>query len=172
MSSMTCCVVSSATTLLLLDIFHLFQEQLRRTDFLQHPLLSLWLYIGFAVVWSIGQHITKKIADYTTSSFGCACRISDYGQPCRVARFRLSKSCRKRNNSLHMVRTKMKNSNNIRKIREERLMSKMELGRLAGVSSATIVRIERGEVCRLETKRKIILALGYALAEKSRVFPE
>ncbi|MRR54191.1 MAG: XRE family transcriptional regulator [Deltaproteobacteria bacterium] len=66
----------------------------------------------------------------------------------------------------------MKNSNNIRKIREERLMSKMELARLAGVSPATIVRIERGAVCRLETKRKIIIALGYALAEKNRVFPE
>ncbi|RQW82123.1 MAG: XRE family transcriptional regulator [Geobacter sp.] len=66
----------------------------------------------------------------------------------------------------------MKNGNNIRKIREERMMSKMELARLAGISSATIVRIERGEVCRLETKRKIILALGYALMEKNRVFPE
>jgi len=42
----------------------------------------------------------------------------------------------------------MKNSNNIRKIREERLMSKMEIARLAGVSSPTIVRIERGKVCR------------------------
>lgn len=50
-------------------------------------------------------------------------------------------------------------------------MSKMELARLAGVSSATIDRIERGEVCRMETKRKIILALGYSLADKSAVFP-
>lgn len=50
----------------------------------------------------------------------------------------------------------MKHPNNVRKIREERLMSKMELARLAGVSAATIDRIERGELCRMETKRKIM----------------
>lgn len=66
----------------------------------------------------------------------------------------------------------MKNSNNVRKIREDRLMSKMELARLAGISSVTIDRIERGEVCRMETKRKIILALGFDLSEKDVVFPD
>jgi DNA-binding XRE family transcriptional regulator len=65
----------------------------------------------------------------------------------------------------------MKNSNNVRIIREERLLSKMELARLAGVSSVTIDRIERGETCRMETKRKIILALGYELTDKDKVFP-
>jgi DNA-binding XRE family transcriptional regulator len=65
----------------------------------------------------------------------------------------------------------MKNGNNVKKIREERLMSKIELARLAGVSSATIDRIERGETCRMETKRKIILALGYTLTDKETVFP-
>ena len=65
----------------------------------------------------------------------------------------------------------MKNSNNVRKIREERLLSKMELARLAGVSAVTIDRIERGETCRMETKRKIILALGYNLADKDILFP-
>jgi DNA-binding XRE family transcriptional regulator len=65
----------------------------------------------------------------------------------------------------------MKERNNVNKIREERLMSKMELARLAGVSSATIDRIERGETCRMETKRKIILALGYTLTDKDTVFP-
>ncbi len=45
-------------------------------------------------------------------------------------------------------------------------MSKMELARLAGISSATIDRIERGESCRLETRRKIILALGYTVTDK------
>lgn len=66
----------------------------------------------------------------------------------------------------------MKNSNNLKNIREERLMSKMELARLAGVSSVTIDRIERGEASRVETRRKIILALGFSLAEKDKVFPE
>lgn len=65
----------------------------------------------------------------------------------------------------------MKSSNNVRKIREERLISKMELARLAGISAATIDRIERGEICRMETKRKIILALGFTLSEKNKVFP-
>lgn len=62
--------------------------------------------------------------------------------------------------------------NNVRKIREERLMSKMELARLAGVSAATIDRIECGEKCRMETKRKIILALGFTLADKEKVFAD
>lgn len=49
-------------------------------------------------------------------------------------------------------------------------MSKAELARLAGVSPATIERIERGEECRMETKRKILLALGFSLSEKDAVF--
>ncbi len=51
-------------------------------------------------------------------------------------------------------------------------MSKMELARLAGISAATIDRIERGELCRMETKRKIIYALGYTLADKDKVFKD
>jgi DNA-binding XRE family transcriptional regulator len=66
----------------------------------------------------------------------------------------------------------MKQVNNVKKIREERLISKMELARLAGVSAATIDRIERGEVCRMETKRKIIFALGFTLADKEKVFTD
>ena len=62
--------------------------------------------------------------------------------------------------------------NNVKQIREQRLMSKAELGRLAGVSPVTIDRIERGEECRMETKRKIILALGFDLTEKDKVFPQ
>jgi len=60
--------------------------------------------------------------------------------------------------------------NIVRKIREELLMSKAELARKAGVSSLTIDRIEKGKSCRMETKRKIILALGFDLTEKSKVF--
>lgn len=62
--------------------------------------------------------------------------------------------------------------NIVRKIREELLMSKAELARKAGVSSLTIDRIERGKSCRMETKRKIILALGYDLSDKGKVFLE
>lgn len=64
----------------------------------------------------------------------------------------------------------MKLNNNVKVIRESRLMSKSELARKAGVSVLTVGRIERGEVCRMETMRKIILALGYALEDKNKVF--
>ena len=66
----------------------------------------------------------------------------------------------------------MKSVNNVREIREGRLMSKAELAHLAGVSAVTIDRIERGEPCRMETMRKIVLALGFTLGEKEKVFPD
>ena len=50
------------------------------------------------------------------------------------------------------------------------LLSKSELARKAGVSPLTIDRIENGYSCRLDTKRKIIQALGLKLSERSRVF--
>lgn len=62
--------------------------------------------------------------------------------------------------------------NSVKKIREGLLMSKAELARKAGVSPLTIDRVERGKDCRMETKRKIILALGYDLSDKERIFPE
>jgi DNA-binding XRE family transcriptional regulator len=62
--------------------------------------------------------------------------------------------------------------NIVREIREELLMSKAELARKAGVSPLTIDRIEKGKSCRMETRRKIILALGYGLTDKDRIFPE
>jgi len=49
-------------------------------------------------------------------------------------------------------------------------MSKAELARKAGVSPITIDRIEKGMDCRMETKRKILLALGYELSDKDKVF--
>jgi len=61
--------------------------------------------------------------------------------------------------------------NIVKKIREELLMSKAELARKAGVSPLTIDRIEKGMNCRMETKRKIILALGYKLSDKVKIFP-
>lgn len=66
----------------------------------------------------------------------------------------------------------MKVKNHVKELRESMLMSKTELARLAGVSAVTIDRIERGETCRMETKRKIVLALGFTLAEKDKVFAE
>jgi len=62
--------------------------------------------------------------------------------------------------------------NNVRALREEVLMSKAELARKAGVSALTVDRIENGNDCRLDTKRKIILALGKKLEQKAEVFPD
>jgi len=62
--------------------------------------------------------------------------------------------------------------NLVKDIREELLMSKAELARKAGVSPLTVDRIEKGKSCRMETKRKIILALGYSLTEKDKIFLE
>ena len=64
----------------------------------------------------------------------------------------------------------MKNENMVKTIRESKLMSKSALARKAGISVITIGRVERGEECRMETMRKIILALGYSLEDKSKVF--
>ncbi len=66
----------------------------------------------------------------------------------------------------------MKINNNVKKLRERKMMSKAELARLAGVSPVTIDRIESGMPCRMETKRKIILALGFSLGEKDKVFQD
>ncbi|MCX7943661.1 MAG: helix-turn-helix transcriptional regulator [Deltaproteobacteria bacterium] len=59
---------------------------------------------------------------------------------------------------------------NLTKIREEMMLSKSELARRAGVSPITIDRIENGMECRLDTKRKIILALGLKLSDRDKVF--
>lgn len=66
----------------------------------------------------------------------------------------------------------MKPKNKVKLIRESLLLSKAELARKAGVSSLTVDRVERGEPCRLETMRKIILALGFTLDEKEKVFQD
>ena len=60
--------------------------------------------------------------------------------------------------------------NNVQRLREELLMSKAELARKAGLSPLTIDRVENGMSCRMDTKRKIILALGLKLSDKDKVF--
>jgi DNA-binding XRE family transcriptional regulator len=60
--------------------------------------------------------------------------------------------------------------NSLKRYRERFLLSKAELARKAGISTLTIDRVEKGENCRLETKRKIILALGLKLSERGKIF--
>ncbi len=62
--------------------------------------------------------------------------------------------------------------NNLRQLRLDRMMSKAELARRAGVSTLTIDRIERGLSCRMDTKRKILEALGLTPQDRVAVFGE
>lgn len=62
--------------------------------------------------------------------------------------------------------------NNVRKMRIERMMSKAELARRANLSVLTIDRVEKGHGCRMDTKRKILEALGLSLGDRVRVFGE
>jgi DNA-binding XRE family transcriptional regulator len=64
----------------------------------------------------------------------------------------------------------MDQPNNVKKLREERMLSKAELARLAGISPLTLDRIEKGKACRMATKRKILLALGLTINQRERVF--
>ena len=59
---------------------------------------------------------------------------------------------------------------NVKKLREQRLLSKAELARKAGLSALTIDRVEAGMPCRMDTKRKIILALGLTVEDRDQVF--
>lgn len=63
-----------------------------------------------------------------------------------------------------------KKINSVRQIREEKMMSKAELARQSGVTVQTIDRIEKGYDCRLDTKRKILFALGFKLSDRNRLF--
>jgi DNA-binding XRE family transcriptional regulator len=50
------------------------------------------------------------------------------------------------------------------------MMSKAELARKAGLSTLTIDRVEAGRPCRLDTKRKILMALGKRISDKDEIF--
>ena len=60
--------------------------------------------------------------------------------------------------------------NSVQKFRESLMMSKAELARKAGLSTLTIDRVEAGRPCRLDTKRKILLALDLRISDKDRLF--
>ena len=62
--------------------------------------------------------------------------------------------------------------NNVRKLRQEAMMSKAELARRAGVSPLTIDRVEAGHPCRMDTKRKILEALGLKPSARTEVWPD
>jgi DNA-binding XRE family transcriptional regulator len=61
-------------------------------------------------------------------------------------------------------------TNSLKEIRESFMISKAELVRKSNISSLTLTRIEQGKPCRVETKRKILLALGLKISDKNKVF--
>jgi DNA-binding XRE family transcriptional regulator len=66
----------------------------------------------------------------------------------------------------------MSQNNNVKKVREAKMLSKAELARTAGISPLTLDRIEKGKDCRMATKRKILLALGLSIEQKNAVFKQ
>ena len=69
-------------------------------------------------------------------------------------------------------KSRAKPPNGVRAARIERMMSKAELARRAGLSVLTIDRVEKGLESRMDTKRKILEALGLGLEDRVRVFGE
>ena len=62
-------------------------------------------------------------------------------------------------------------TNHVREMREDRLMTQAQLARKAKVALRTIHSVEKGMNCRMDTKRKILLALGMRFEDRSQVFP-
>jgi DNA-binding XRE family transcriptional regulator len=69
---------------------------------------------------------------------------------------------------------KISTENPLKVLRERLLISRSELARKASVSFLTVRRIEEGKPCRLDTKRKIVKALGVNpwLENEKASFPE
>jgi DNA-binding XRE family transcriptional regulator len=68
-------------------------------------------------------------------------------------------------------RSKAITMNRVRELRENRLMTQAQLARKAKVALRTIHSVEKGMNCRMDTKRKILLALGLRFEDKDHVFP-
>jgi DNA-binding XRE family transcriptional regulator len=60
--------------------------------------------------------------------------------------------------------------NRVRELREDKLMTQAQLARKARVALRTIHSVEKGMNCRMDTKRKILLALGIPFEQKHEVF--
>ncbi|MDE0885222.1 MAG: helix-turn-helix transcriptional regulator [Myxococcota bacterium] len=62
-------------------------------------------------------------------------------------------------------------NNRVREIREHKLMTQAQLARKARIARRTIHSVEKGLNCRMDTKRKILFALGLSFEDKDLVFP-
>jgi DNA-binding XRE family transcriptional regulator len=60
--------------------------------------------------------------------------------------------------------------NRVRELRENKLMTQAQLAKKAKVALRTIHSVEKGMNCRMDTKRKILIALGMRFEDKDQVF--
>jgi DNA-binding XRE family transcriptional regulator len=60
--------------------------------------------------------------------------------------------------------------NRVRELREARLMTQAQLAKKAKVALRTIHSVEKGMNCRMDTKRKVLFALGLRFEDKDQVF--
>lgn len=64
-------------------------------------------------------------------------------------------------------------ANNLRTVREQRMLTKAELARMAGINHLTIYLIEdKQQVPRISTIRKLLTALDIPFSQVNEVFPE
>jgi DNA-binding XRE family transcriptional regulator len=70
----------------------------------------------------------------------------------------------------HMDDSKPRKRNRVRELRENKLMTQAQLAKKAKVALRTIHSVEKGMNCRMDTKRKILLALGMRFEDKDQVF--
>ncbi|MCP4676733.1 MAG: helix-turn-helix transcriptional regulator [Deltaproteobacteria bacterium] len=122
----------------------------------------------------VSESTSKDIVDSNESSDG----TSEEGQsgnatPVSVEKEKGSAASPDEKNRDKVDSSPKKNTrNNLREFRIEQMMSKAELARKAGLSVLTIDRIEKGYGCRMDTKRKILKALGLKLSDRRKVFKE
>jgi len=64
----------------------------------------------------------------------------------------------------------LRKRNRVRELRENKLMTQAQLAKKAKVALRTIHSVEKGMNCRMDTKRKILMALGIPFDQKSEVF--
>jgi len=64
----------------------------------------------------------------------------------------------------------LEKKSNFRRKREEMLMSRADLAHKSGVSIQTIVRIERGKPCRVQTRHKLLVALNLSISDDEWLF--
>ncbi len=60
--------------------------------------------------------------------------------------------------------------NRVRELRENRLMTQVQLAKKAKVAVRTIQSVEKGMDCRMVTKRKLLFAFDLSLDQMSQLF--